>query len=243
MPTERAIVLAAGKGTRMKSDRPKVVHEIAGRSLLGHVLAMLARAAPEPGGTAPDVTVIVGAGDAGAAVAAEARVWAPEASIAVQTSQSGTADAVAAARSDLAGFDGTVFVLFADTPLVRAETLQAMRGELEAGAGVVVLAFEAVDPTGYGRVVVDETGAVSAIVEHKDADPAQREITLCNSGVMAFRVADLVGLLDRIGADNAQGEFYLTDAVALARADGLDVKVAICPEREVMGINARSQLA
>ena len=227
-----AVVLAAGLGTRMKSDRPKVMHEIANRPLVGHVRAALS-AIP----LAREVVVI------GPDQQAIADAVTPV-QTAVQHDRLGTADAVKAARERLAGFDaGTILVLFGDTPFIRTETLTSMIRAREAGAGVVVLGFRADDPTGYGRLVTDGAGALSAIVEHKDASEAERAINLCNSGVMAIDASILFPLVDRIGNDNAKGEYYLTDIVALARGEGLDVQVIEASEEELLGINSRVELA
>ncbi len=229
------IVLAAGKGTRMRSARPKVLHAIAGRSMLGHVLALAADLGAEATG------VVVGPGME--AVAADARKWSPKAEIFVQEQQLGTADAVRAARPLLARARGDVLVLFADTPLFEPVTLGRMRGVLEAEADLAVLGFRPADPAGYGRLVTDGAGALVAIREHKDATETERAITLCNSGVMGFRAERLVSLLDRIGNANAAGEYYLTDAVGIARQDGLRAAVIECPEEETLGVNSRDQLA
>jgi len=229
------VVLAAGKGTRMKSLRPKVLHEVAGRSMLGHVLA-LAKCAE-----ASALAVVIGPGMDD--VRAETAALAPGAQVFVQHNQLGTADAVLAAREAIAAHTGDVMVLYADTPLIEAETLKRLRALLDAGAGVAILGFEAADPTGYGRLLTDDTGALVAIREEKDASPAERGVRLCNSGVMAFRVGGLAGLLGEIGNANAKGEYYLTDAVELARKRGLKAAVAVCPEDEVLGVNARDQLA
>ncbi len=229
------IVLAAGKGTRMRSDTPKVLHAIAGRSMLGHVLDRVRTLSPER------QAVVVGPGME--AVAAEARAAGAEVETYVQPDQRGTADAVLAAAPALKTHQGDVLVLFADTPLLRVETLSRLRDLLEGGAGVAVLGFEAADPTGYGRLLTDATGAVVAIREHADASTDERRVRLCNAGVMAFRVPDLAALLGRIGSGNAKGELYLTDAVALARGDGHVVRTVVCSEDEVLGINSRDQLA
>ena len=200
-----AILLAAGEGTRMRSDRPKVLHEVGGRSLLGHALAALATAG------ADKVVVVVGPGRAD--VAEAARSLLPSAVIAVQSERRGTAHAALAAREALAeGYDD-VIVAFADTPLVKPETFGALRAELAAGAGVVALGFEARDPTGYGRLLLRD-GALEAIVEHKDATAEQRTVTFCNAGLMALDGRHALSLLESIGNVNAQGEFYLPDAVA-----------------------------
>lgn len=229
------IVLAAGKGTRMKSALPKVLHAVAGRSMLGHVLAL----AQSGGGN--QLAVVIGP-DMDNVRAATLAV-APDANVFVQEAQRGTGDAVLAAREAIAAHTGNVIVLYADTPLIEAETIARLLAALEAGAGVAVLGFEAVDPTGYGRLITDARGQLSAIREDKDASEAERAIRLCNSGVMAFRTDGLLDRLGRIGNDNAKGEFYLTDFVELARADGLSAVAVTCSEDEVLGVNARDQLA
>lgn len=229
-----SIVLAAGEGTRMKSDTPKVLHAVAGLSMLGHVLTAIAAA----GGTAAAVVVGPDRDD----VAAEARRLVPGASVHVQRERLGTAHAVLQAEAALArGYD-EVIVAFGDTPLVTPETFARLRAALAAGAAVAVLGFEAANPFGYGRLVM-ESGALAAIVEEKDATEAQRAITLCNGGLMALAGAKALDLLKRIGNANAKGEFYLTDAVALARAEGLSTTVVLAPEEEVRGVNDRVQLA
>lgn len=229
------VVLAAGKGTRMKSKLPKVLHKVAGRSMLGHVLDLAAQS------RADKVAVVVGPGMA--AVEAEARAEFPGAETYLQDPQRGTADAVLAARAALDKHSGDVIVLYADTPLIRAETIAAIRSKLDSGINVAVLGFRPKDPTGYGRLLTDTSGGLLAIREEKDASEGAKQVGLCNSGVMAFRVPDLVGLLEQIGTDNAKQEFYLTDAVALARQDGLKAAVVECEEDEVLGVNARNQLA
>jgi len=235
--TERtclSIVLAAGEGTRMKSARPKVLHEVAGLSMVGHVLRAVAAA----GGTAAAVIVGPDRED----VAAEVRRQVPEATIHVQRDRLGTAHAVLQAREVIArGFDD-VIVAFGDTPLVTPDTFARLRKALADGAAVAVLGFEAADPFGYGRLVM-EGGSLAAIVEEKDASGAQRALTLCNGGLMALRGAEALALLDRIGNANAKGEYYLTDAVALARAAGLATAIVLAPEEEVRGVNDRVQLA
>lgn len=230
-----AVVLAAGKGTRMKSTRAKVLHEVAGRSLLGHVLASVAGL----GRTTLALVVAPGA----EAVMAAAKSVAPEAEAFVQKDQLGTAHAVLAARDALTVHSGPIFVLFADTPLVRTETLLGMQAVLEADADIVVLGFEAGDPNGYGRLLLDENGRLEAIREDRECSPEELKVRLCNSGVMAFNCPNLTSLLDRIGNDNDKGEFYLTDVVELARGEGLSVRVVTCDEEEVLGINSRVQLA
>ncbi len=229
------VILAAGKGTRMKSAQPKVLHKVAGRSMLGHVLALSA----DMGATSIAVVVGPGMDD----VRSEVGLLAPDARIFEQSEQKGTGDAVLAARDSIASHNGDVLVLYADTPLTRKASLEAMRGALDEGAGVCVLGFEAADPTGYGRLLTGSDGALMAIREHKDASPEELSVSLCNSGVMGFRIDDLAGLLDRIGNDNAKGEYYLPDAVEIARGEGLHASVVTCPEDEVLGVNSRGQLA
>lgn len=229
------IVLAAGKGTRMKSALPKVLHPVAGRSMLGHVLALANQS------EASSIAVVIGPDMDNVREAALAA--APTSQVFVQESQQGTADAVLAARQAISEHDGDVIVLYADTPLIMSETIDRLRTALQDGAGVAVLGFEAADPTGYGRLLTDQTGALAAIREEKDATEDERQIRLCNSGVMAFRGEDLLERLGRIGCDNAKGEYYLTDIVSLARADGQRAVVVTCEEDQVLGVNARDQLA
>lgn len=229
------VILAAGKGTRMKSAVPKVLHALAGRSLLGHAIA-LSKAAG-----ATRLAVVVGPDMP--QVAAEVRRNAPDASVFVQHQQLGTANAVLAAREAIASHTGDVCVLFADTPLLASSTVDRLRQSLGQGPGVAVLGFHAADPTGYGRLITDGSGTLLAIREDKDASGAERQVTLCNSGVMAFCTPSLVSILERIGNTNAKQEYYLTDAVEIARRDGLSVVATTCDEDEVMGINSRDQLA
>ncbi|GAU84792.1 N-acetylglucosamine-1-phosphate uridyltransferase [Bosea sp. BIWAKO-01] len=229
-----AVILAAGEGTRMKSQRPKVLHEMAGRSLLGHALAAVAAAGADA------VAVVIGPDRPD--VAAEVEALLPSARVFVQAERRGTAHAVLAARAALAeGYDD-VLVAFADTPLVRPETFLSLRAGLADGAPVVALGFEAADPTGYGRFVMRD-GVLEAIVEHKDASAAERTIQFCNAGLMALDGRHALAILDSIGNSNAQNEFYLTDAPALARAKGLKVVALSAPESEVQGVNDRAQLA
>ncbi|MCP8939381.1 bifunctional UDP-N-acetylglucosamine diphosphorylase/glucosamine-1-phosphate N-acetyltransferase GlmU [Alsobacter sp. SYSU M60028] len=229
-----AVILAAGGGVRMKSEVPKVLHAIGGRSLLWHVVS----AVRDSGADA--VAVVVGPDRDD--VAAEARRVDPQVRIHVQRERLGTAHAVLAARDSLAeGFDD-VLVVFADTPLVMPETFRRMREALARGAAVAPLAFEAADPTGYGRMLVRD-GQLVAIREHKDADEAERRVRLCNAGLMALDGKGALELLEGIGNANAQREYYLTDAVEEARRRGLSAVALVAPESEVMGVNDRVQLA
>ncbi len=226
-----AVVLAAGEGTRMVSARPKVLHEVAGRSMLAHSLAAI-----EAAGIGR-VALVVGPGrDDVAAVAPAARAF-------TQVERRGTAHAVLAAAEAIAERPDDVLVAFADTPLVRPETFALMHARLrETGAAVVVLAFEARDPKGYGRLLV-AGGTLVAIREEKDASTAERAVTLCNGGLMALAGAHALSLLREVKPHNAQNEFYLTDVVALARARGLPTAFVTVDEAEVMGVNDRVQLA
>lgn len=231
-----AIILAAGEGTRMRSAKPKVLHTVAGCPMLGHVLMAAAEA--------ERVIVVVGPGRDD--VAAYAKTVRPDVIITVQTERRGTAHAVLAAESALAdaaaaGFEDLV-VLFADTPLVTETTITNLRGALAEGCTVAALGFEAIDPTGYGRLIMDGA-TLTAIREHKDASEAERAVTLCNAGLMAIDAQKALGLLKRVDNANAQKEFYLTDVVALAREDGDKTGAVLAAEDEVMGVNDRVQLA
>ena len=229
-----AIVLAAGKGTRMRSERPKVLHALAHRSMLGHVLAAVQEAG------AANLAVVVEPGRAD--VADEVARMAPGASTHPQAERLGTAHAVLAARAAIEGAAADVLVAFGDTPLITAQTYARLRAPLRDGAAVAVLAFEARDPTGYGRVLTEE-GRVVAIREEKDASADERAVRLSNAGLMALSGPHALSLLTRIGNDNANREYYLTDAVALAVADGLQVAVVDVAEDEALGVNDRVQLS
>ena len=209
-----AIVLAAGKGTRMKSALPKVLHRIAGRSMVGHVLDNLAAL------KVTKTAVVIAPG-----MDSVAKEVAPHA-VAIQQEQLGTAHAASAARDVIGRIDGTVLVLFGDSPFVTAETITRMVARREAAdhPTVVVLGMRPKDTNGYGRLVTDAQGNLSAIVEHRDADEKQRAIGLCNSGVMAVDGAVLWDLIDAIGNTNAKQEYYLTDIVGVARARGRNVR-------------------
>lgn len=234
--TALAIILAAGKGTRMKSDRPKVLHALAGATLLAHVV----NAAKTAGHDRLAVVVGPGMDEVGAATAA----LDPKLSVFVQQAQLGTADAVKAARQALENFDGEVLVLYGDTPLLRPETIGKVRAELRSGADIVVIGFETATPGGYGRLLLDDRGRLVGIREEKDASAEERAITLCNSGLMGFRSGKtLLDLLGRIGNENAKGEYYLTDTVALARGDRLETRMVRSDAEEVLGVNSRAELA
>ncbi|NIZ09191.1 bifunctional UDP-N-acetylglucosamine diphosphorylase/glucosamine-1-phosphate N-acetyltransferase GlmU [Pseudooceanicola sp. HF7] len=227
------VILAAGMGTRMNSDLPKVLHQIAGAPMLAH--AMLSGLSLEPS------RIIVVAGHGADQVAAAAEEVMPFAQIVLQEEQNGTAHAVDQAREALADFDGDVIVLYGDTPFIRPETLEAMK-TARARHDVVVLGFEAADPGRYGRLVMDGQ-RLDRIVEFKDASEEERKITLCNSGLICADRSVLFDLIAAVGNDNAAGEYYLTDIVGLARARGLSAGAVTCDEAETMGINSRSELA
>ena len=230
-----AIVLAAGEGTRMRSNRPKVLHEVAGRSMLAHVLAAVTQAGAE------GLALVIGPNRDD--VAAAARSAAPDAEIFVQSERLGTAHAVLAARAALdRGWDD-VLIAFADTPLVGPSTFLVLREALAGGAAVVALGFEAARPDGYGRLIVDGQGALTAIREHKDANEAERATRLCNAGLLALSGAHALSLLTAVTPANAQNEYYLTDVVAGARARGLATTYRVAPEEDVQGVNDRVQLA
>ena len=229
-----AILLAAGMGTRMKSDLPKVLHPVANRPMVSHILSAL-------DALSPDRTVVVVAPD----MAQVAETVAP-AETAVQTEALGTGHAVLAARDAMEGFDGDVLVLFGDTPLLTAETMQNMLRARRAAddPAVVVLGFRPHDPAEYGRLVTVADRGLEAIVEFKDATDEQRRIGLCNAGIMAIDGKHLLPLLDAVGNDNAKGEYYLTDIVEIARDRGLScAAVEAADPVEVMGVNSRAQLA
>lgn len=228
------VVLAAGEGTRMKSALAKVLHPVAGRPMVAHVVAACA------GAGASGLAVVVGPGRED--VAAAARAVAPEATVFVQSERLGTAHATLAARAAIAeGYDD-LLIVFGDTPLLTAETLLRLRRALADGAAVAAMGFEAADPTGYGRLLL-AGGQLTAIREHKDASEAERSIRACNAGIMAIDGRRALDLLEAIGNANAQGEFYLTDVVETARARGLRCVAVMASEEEAMGVNDRVQLA
>ncbi len=230
-----AVILAAGEGKRMRGDRAKVLYEVAGKPLVGHVLDRLDDLA-----IARRVVVV---GNRREAVIAYCRGRGAE--IAVQEEQLGTAHAFRQAVPALAGFRGPVLVLCGDTPLLTAATLRRLldtRAERDAAA--VVLSAELPDPTGYGRVLRDDRGDIERIVEDRDATPAERAVREINTAIYAFRYPDGVADLERVSRDNQQGEYYLPDLIALLRARGERVAVFRTPEpREAMGVNTMEQLA
>ncbi|MEO0543861.1 MAG: bifunctional UDP-N-acetylglucosamine diphosphorylase/glucosamine-1-phosphate N-acetyltransferase GlmU [Pseudomonadota bacterium] len=229
-----SIILAAGQGTRMKSDLPKVLHPVGGLPMVVHV----AECAKNTGTN--DIAIVVGHGSED--VQQAVTLSGATATFHHQAEQLGTAHAVSAARDSIdKGYDD-VLVLFGDTPLIEAETLLAARKELENGADICVVGFKPDDPTGYGRLLEDGDELV-AIREHKDASPRELKVGFCNGGIMAFNGHMLGQLLDRIGNDNAKAEYYLTDAVEIARSLGLPRKAIEAPVDNVLGVNTRVELA
>ena len=228
------VVLAAGEGTRMRSSLPKVLHPVAGQPLVAHVL----NAAPH----GADAALAVVVGPDHKAVADEVERVRPDAATFVQAERLGTAHAVLAAREAIARGADDLLVAFGDTPLISAETFARLRAPLAKGAAVTVLGFQAADPTGYGRLLL-EGGRLVAIREHADATPEERKVTLCNAGVMAFDGRRALEILDRIGNQNSKGEFYLVDAVTIASDMGGEAVVIETSEDEVRGINTKAQLA
>jgi bifunctional UDP-N-acetylglucosamine pyrophosphorylase/glucosamine-1-phosphate N-acetyltransferase len=229
------IILAAGKGTRMLSSLPKVMHQAAGRSLLGHVLTTAADLAP--------ARLVVVAGPDMPEVADETRKYFAQAQTVIQAERHGTGHAVSVAAPYLADFTGKLLVLYGDVPLISPATLRDLTEAVTAEHPLAVLAFRATDPTGYGRLIIGRDGTFSGIREELDATPEERAINLCNSGVMAADSALLWKLLPGIGNHNAKGEFYLTDLAALVAAEGFKLAFRECPETEVLGVNNRVQLA
>ncbi len=228
-----AIILAAGKGTRMKSDRHKVLHPIAGRPMLLHLMDSFA-ALP------PAATVVV-VGDKRDQV--EAALEGSGARVAVQDPQLGTAHAALQAKEALAGFGGVILVCFGDCPMLTADTVRCLCAALDDGAKVAVLGFRPADAAAYGRIIADADGHVSKMVEHKDASAAERAVDLCNSGVIVAAADDMWRLLEDVGNDNAAGEYYLPDVATGAIAEGARVVVVETGAAEVAGVNSRAELA
>ena len=227
------IILAAGKGTRMKSDLPKVLHHIAGAPMLVHAM--------KSGATLDPAKTIIVAGHGAEQVSDAAKAFDETADVVLQTEQLGTAHAVAQAKEVLFDFDGDALVLYGDTPFINPKTLEHVTAA-RSDHDVVVLGFEAADPGRYGRLIM-EGEHLKKIVEFKDASDEERQITLCNSGVICARSAILFDLIAAVGNDNASGEYYLTDIVEIAQRKGLNATSVTCDESETLGVNSRVQLA
>jgi len=231
MTSRAAVILAAGQGTRMKSPLPKVLHPLGGRAMLDHAIDAAEALDCER------IVVVVGTHSPEVRAHVEKRLG--SGAIAVQDPPLGTGHAVLAAREALAGFAGQVVVTYGDVPLLKADHIAPVFG----ADGVTVLGFDAADPAAYGRLIVDEVGTLEAIVEAREATPAQLAVTACNSGVIAVEADLLFQLLDQVGNDNARGEYYLTDIVALARKGGQPTRAVFADEAAVMGVNSQAELA
>ena len=227
-----AIILAAGQGTRMKSPLPKVLHPVGGRAMLDHAIDAAEALGCE--------WIVVVVGNHSPEVRAHVVKRLGEAAIAVQDPPIGTGHAVRCAEAALKGFEGQVVVTYGDVPLLKAADIEPVFG---TGDGVTVVGFEARDPTGYGRLLIDADGGLEAIVEHKEATADQLKVTACNSGVMAAPARLLFDLLAEVRNDNAKGEYYLTDVVELARRRGESTRAVFAHEDAVMGVNAQAELA
>lgn len=227
------VILAAGKGTRMQSDLPKVLHPLAQVPILAHAIRSARFSDPKK--------MLIVAGHGFSQVAKAALEFAPDAIVVEQAEQLGTGHAVAQAKSALEDFDGDVIVLYGDTPFISEDTIAAIQSARRA-SDLVVLGFDAADPARYGRLVT-QGNVLDRIVEFKDATPEERAITLCNSGVMAAKATDLFSWIDQVGNSNASGEYYLTDCVGIARSAGKTATVVRCDEAETLGINSRAELA
>jgi bifunctional UDP-N-acetylglucosamine pyrophosphorylase/glucosamine-1-phosphate N-acetyltransferase len=229
------VILAAGQGTRMRSDTHKVLHPIASRPLLLHLLDCVDALG------ADKKVVVVGKGREQVEEAIAGR----DVAIAVQTEQKGTGHAVQQAAGALSGYDGPVIILYGDTPFVRADTLRRMIDRLDGdgGPGVVVLASSPADPLKYGRIVLGQGDRIAKMVEYKDATEEERAVRLCNSGMMAVRARDLFRWLAQVGNDNAAGEYYLPDIVNIAAAEGREAVVIEGDPYEAAGVNSRAELA
>ncbi len=235
MTARAAVILAAGQGTRMRSDLPKVLHKVGGRAMLDWSIDLARRVGCE--------RIIVVASPAGEQVQAHVRAELGDAALAIQDPPQGTGHAVQSAAAALEGFEGAVVVLYGDTPLVRPGAVERLFGLLSDGVKVGVLGFEATSPGNYGRLILNDAGALDAIVEAKEASSEQLQVTLCNSGVVAANAGAMFDLLERVTNDNARGEYYLTDIIGLAREQGAHCRAVTCAEAEVMGVDSRVGLA
>lgn len=226
----KAIILAAGRGTRMKSDQFKVLHKVANREMLLHILDSVKSL------NVDDIRVVLSP-----AMDTVAQKVAPV-KTAIQPQAMGTAHAAMCGAEQMCPFDGACLILFGDHPLYYASTFEKMMQKCESGTDIVVLGFQPKDPARYGRLIMGNDG-LQAIIEYKDATEEQRAINMCNSGAMCVNGTHLLDLLREIKNENAAGEYYLTDIVKLARAHGLKVDVEIADEKEVLGVNSRAELA
>lgn len=235
MTKRAAVILAAGQGTRMRSSLPKVLHPVGGRAMVDWSVALAKDVGCEK--------IIVVCSPSGVAVQDHVSATLGEEAIAIQDPPSGTGHAVLSAKDALRDFEGELVILYGDTPLIPASAVNDLFSELDQGASVGVLGFEAVDPGAYGRLITDAEGNLDAIVEAKEANPQQLNVTFCNSGVMAATSKTMFELLAKVTNENAKGEYYLTDIVALARASGRTCRAVACDEADVLGVNSRVELA
>lgn len=235
MANRAAIILAAGQGTRMKSGLPKVLHKVGGRAMVDWSIELAQKAGCEK------IVVVISKTSNVLREHIIARLG--EGAIAVQDPPLGTGHAVQAAEPAMKGFEGDLVVLYGDTPLIPESAIQALFSEIERGADVGVLGFEAAEPGAYGRLIVDSSGNLDAIVEAKEATPEQLQVCTCNSGVMAASAKKMSELLAKVTNDNAKGEYYLTDIVHLAREAGGSAKAVFCDEDDVLGVNSKVELA
>lgn len=235
MANRAAVILAAGQGTRMRSSLPKVLHQVGGRAMVDWSIALARSVGCD--------RIVVVCSPAGQAVQDHVADTLGSSAIAIQDPPQGTGHAVLCAKQALSDFEGELVVLYGDTPLIPAESIEALFGELQSGARVGVLGFHAAEPGAYGRLITDAQGDLDAIVEAKDASPEQLAVSFCNSGVMAAASRDMFDLLANVTNDNAKGEYYLTDIVGLARDSGGTCRAVVCDEADVLGVNSRVELA
>ena len=235
MGKRAAVILAAGQGTRMRSSLPKVLHQVGGRPMVDWSVALARQVGCEK--------IVVVCSPGGQAVQAHIEATLGADAIAIQDPPLGTGHAVLAAKEALAGYSGELVVLYGDTPLIPADAVEALFGELDNGASVGVLGFEAEAPGAYGRLITDAAGNLDAIVEAKEASPEQLAVSFCNSGVMAATAETMFELLANVTNENAKGEYYLTDIVGLARSSGKRCRAVACHEADVLGVNSRVELA
>jgi bifunctional UDP-N-acetylglucosamine pyrophosphorylase/glucosamine-1-phosphate N-acetyltransferase len=229
------IILAAGKGTRMRSNKPKVMQPLAGKSMISRILQTVSKLSVE------NISLVIADGDE--SVRQEALAQNPNIEFIIQKERLGTAHAVKCAMEHLTDFTGDILILYGDTPLLEASTMQNMLSKLAEGFAVNILGFHPKHPAEYGRLIVDENDELKAIIEFKEASEAERAIKLCNSGVVAIKADILRSLITKVKNDNAKGEYYLTDIVAIAKSDGMKCSYIQTDEEEVMGINSQKELA
>lgn len=235
MATRAAVILAAGQGSRMRSATPKVLHHVGGQPVLNYAVELARNL-----GCNPIVCVVSPRSEA---LKSHVIDMLGESALVIQDEPKGTGHAVKCAKDALKGLAGNLVVLYGDSPLVTPQTVEALFNELDADADLGVLGFEAADPGLYGRLDVSPSGVLEAIIEARDATPEQLKIKVCNSGVMAGDTETMFRLLGNVKNDNAKGEYYLTDLVGLARAEGMNCRTVLADEAELMGCDRRADLA